>query len=166
MFTIDDVQWDVKSKISRTSEMQESEISGMLMNKEYFADVIGTFLKYDVELVLPFGKEKEYSEIYEKLTEPVGGHTFIVPYNQTTIEITGRVENIQDTCLRRTNSHYWMDISFTIISNFPTKTMSLDEVIARGLPPLPDESEVDVGEAYICSMDGWEPVTDVDDKYY
>ena len=129
MFIIDEVQWDVRCKIERVAEMKASEISGMLLNKHYFADVIGTFLTYNISLYLPFGKESEYTTIYEKLTEPVGEHTIIGPYNQSTIEINGRIENIKDTYLPRGSSNYWMEISFSFISNDPIKTMTLEEVI-------------------------------------
>ena len=166
MLIIDDIQWNVPCKIERISEMRASDISGMLLNKQYFADVLGTFLGYNVSLYIPFGKEDEYTQIYEKLTEPVGSHTVIAPYNQSQIEIDGRIENVKDTLIKRRNSNYWMEISFNITSNAPSKEMSLDEVIARGLPPLPDESDVPIGEAYINTTGGWVSLDDVDNSYY
>lgn len=166
MITIDGTQWSIPCKISRVSEMRASEISGMLLNKQYFADVLGTFLQYNLDLYVPFGKEEEYADLYEKLTEPVGSHTFTVPYNQGEREITGRIENVNDTLIERTSGHYWMDISFNVISNNPSKTMDLETVINTGIPPLPDESDAEIDDAYIFTASGWQTATAADELYY
>ena len=124
MFTIDGNSWDVPCKIERISEIRASEISGMLLDKSYFNDVIGTYLSYNISLVVPFGKESLYSQIYEILTTPVDQHTLVVPYNQSTITLTGRVEKVSDTYISRNGTNYWIDVSFSFISNEPNKVRS------------------------------------------
>ena len=124
MFTIDGNSWDVPCKIERISEIRASEISGMLLDKSYFNDVIGTYLSYNISLVVPLGKESLYSQIYEILTTPVDAHTLVVPYNQSTITLTGRVEKVSDTYISRNGTNYWMDVSFSFISNEPNKVRS------------------------------------------
>lgn len=167
MFTIDGIQWNVKCKIQRTAKMEASNISGMMLNKQYFADVIGTYLVYKVTLAVPFGREDEYSRLYEKLTEPVGDHTIVAPYNQADVTINGRIESVSDTHIRRTSGdNYWMEVSFSLISNSPTKEMSLDEVISRGFAPLPDEASVSIGSAYQYTSSGWAEMADAEDSYY
>ena len=168
MITIDGLQWNVPCKIERTAEIQPSEISGMLLDKSYFNDVIGTFLVYNVSLAVPFGRETEYASIYEKLTEPVSGHTIVGPYGQGTITIVGRIDQVHDTYLRRKGGkNYWMEITFSLIANHPSKEADLEDAISmRGVPPLPPESVVNVGEVYEYSTNGWSEIGNAEDNYY
>ena len=136
-FYIDGIQWAVPCKIERTAEMKASEISGMLLDKSWFNDVLGTYMRYEVTIVVPRGMESQYATIYEKLTEPVDGHSFVFPYNAGTLTVTGRVTDVKDVWHKVGNANYWAGTRFTVIANNPTKTMTLSEVIARGFSPLP-----------------------------
>lgn len=156
MFSIDGIEWDIWCEISRVSEMTASEISGMLLNKQFFNDVLGTWLKYDVSIVVPYGKEDDYAELYEALTQPVSGHTFVFPYNNGTVQINGRIGQISDIYERMpSGQNYWRGIKFTVISNAPTKTMSLSEVLTVGASPFPTSASVTVGSIWQYTADGW-----------
>lgn len=156
MFTVDGMLWDLPCDIERKAEMQASEISGMLLDKHYFNDVVGTFLTYSITLVVPFGKETQYARLYEILTEPVDGHSFVLPYNRGNITITGRVTNISDVYKRMPDdSVHWKGIRFDVISNAPNKTQSLGEAITRGLAPLPDVGGAEIGVYYIYDGSTW-----------
>lgn len=159
MFTVDGMLWDFPCDIERTAELTQSEISGMLLNKQFFNDVIGTYLRYTVTLVVPFGKETEYTQLYEVLTDPVDAHTFVFPYNQGSITITARVEHISDIYVKMPNgSVYWKGISFEVVSNAPTKTHSLGEAITMGLSPAPNIASTTEGAMYIFDGTNWEPL--------
>lgn len=152
-FKIDGVRFSLPCHVDREANMQASELSGMLLDKTYFNDVLGTFLKYSVQIAIPTGQEAVYSQLYEMLTEPVEGHVFTLPYNQKTVAITGRVESVQDSQFKNT----WRGIKFSIIANNPTKTMELGEVIERGVSELPNVSPLDRGKIYIVNEHGeWE----------
>lgn len=172
MITIDGTSWPVVSKVERTSEMRESDISGLMLDKTYFSDVIGTYMSYDVTLAVPPGQERDYSDLYEVLTQPVGYHTFLVPYGQSTLEISGRVESVKDTLLvvttARGTTQRWHGVSFTVLSNHPTKTMELGEAIARGFAQLPEVVDIPVGTLYEATTAGWVEVhyDDADLKRY
>ena len=166
MFTIDGILWNVESKLTRVAEMTESEISGMMLNRQYFSDVIGTFMSYDVDLIVARNMCDSYSALYEVLTAPINSHTIVVPYKQGVVTINGRITNVKDTYLKGKNNTYWIGISFRMISNAPTKQESLDTIIARGFSPLPDESDVNPGAAYIYTINGWEEIEDADNNYY
>lgn len=156
MFTVDGMLWDLPCDIERKTEMQASEISGMLLDKHYFNDVVGTFLSYSITLVVPFGKETQYARLYEVLTEPVDGHSFVLPYNRGNITITGRVTNISDVYKPMPDgSVHWKGIRFDVISNAPNKTQSLGEAITRGLAPLPDVGGAEIGVYYIYDGSTW-----------
>ncbi len=156
-FSIDGIDWQVPCTINRVSEVTDSEISGRLLDKNYFNDVIGVYLKYDISIAVPFGMEDDYTEIYEKLTEPVGHHAFVLPYNDDYVQITGRVERVKDTFVRIPGQqHYWRGTGFTVISNNPTKTMSLSQVLAAGMPVYPSQAHVAVGSLWQYTANGWE----------
>lgn len=155
-FYIDNALIDLPCSIERTAELSASDVSGILLNKSYFNDVLGTYMKYTIAVAVPIGKEGLYTALYEAVTDPVAGHTFILPYNQTNIQITGRVESISDKYYREENGvKIWRGIKFSIIANSPTKTLSLGEVISRGLPQPPDVQNPSLGDLYEYTSSGW-----------
>lgn len=169
-FSIDGFVWDYPCMIEREAEMTPSEISGLMLNKSYFNDVLGTWMSYDLTLAVPFDKEDDYYTIYEQLIQPVDGHSFVFPYNAGNITITGRVSSVQDVWVRMPgNRNYWRGTRFSIKANHPTKTMSLGQVIETGRAPLPDVSSPNIGDTYTFTAGGWdvyETPPDVDNRYY
>lgn len=163
MFTIDGLSWDVPCSIERVAELTASDISGMLLDKSYFNDVLGTFMRYTLTLAVPFNRENEYTQIYEALTAPVDGHTFVFPYNQETLTITGRVSQVSDVYVRmQGGGTHWKGVRFDITANHPTKTMSLSDVLTRGRAPLPEVASVAVGTVYEYTENGWVPASFTD----
>lgn len=156
MITIDGYEWDVPCDIGREAEVTPSEISGLMLDRSYFNDVLGTYMRYDVTLAVPPSREADYATLYETLTDPVDAHMFVLPYNQSTITLTARVESVQDV-LVYTTSHkqLWKGIKFTVIANHPTKAMSLGQVIERGKSPLPEVIGLPIGTLYVLTEDGW-----------
>lgn len=154
MWSIDGTSWNIPCTIEREAEITASEVSGMLLNKQYFNDVIGTFMKYTVAIAVPVGMESDYTYLYEKLSAPYD-HTFVFPYNDQYITITGRIQTISDRYYRGVDgASGWRGTKFTVISNAPSKTMGLAEVIERGLAPMPMVQHVDDGEVYVYDG-GW-----------
>lgn len=122
MITIDGAEYDFPCSIGRTAEIESSSISGMLLDKTYFNDVIATYLSYDVSLAIPSGMEDDYAALYETLSAPVPEHVFMLPYNQGSIEVTARVASISDTFYREEKGvNIWRGISFNIVSTRPDK---------------------------------------------
>ena len=158
-FSIDGIPWDFGCSITRIAEMKASEISGMLLNKNYFNDVVGTYLTYNIKLEVPKGQEQNYNTLYEKITEPVGEHKFVVPYGDTHITITGRVANIQDIYRRTAGGGVrWHGISFSVISNNPVKKMTLDEIVASAGMAIPPDQTFEVGGIYLYTATGFEKI--------
>lgn len=115
--TIDGTTYSFFCDIDREAEVQYSDLSGKLMNKNYFADPIATYLKYTLTVVVPLTMLAEYDEFYEILTDPVAEHVVILPYGQGTKEIHGRIETVSD----RYYKGIWRGTKFTVISNEPLK---------------------------------------------
>lgn len=160
MITIDGVTYNAKVEITRQAEVTPSDISGLLLDKSYFNDVLGTYMEYEVRFSYPLYNRTTYAALYEVLTQPVDAHTFVLPYNKGTITLTARVESISDVCLELDNGRkYWRNCSFAIIANHPSKTMSLSNTITRGLTVLPEVTGPEVGDTYQWTGTEWEKVT-------
>lgn len=169
MFSIDGITWDVPCTIERTAEVTPSEISGLLLNKRYFNDVLGTYMKYKVRIAVPIGYMERYADIYETLTQPVDGHTFVLPYNEDEIEITGRVQVISDRWVKMPNdTSHWRDTTFTVIANHPSKEVTLGQAISTGITPEPSGVEAEIGDLFEYTATGWVQrfYTNADEVYY
>lgn len=121
MITVDGVDYDFPCDIAREAQIRASELSGMLLNKNYHNDPIGTYMQYTITMAIPVTMMAEYSELYEILSDPVAGHTFILPYNQSTIQINGRVETVSDRYFKKGGVAVWRGTQFVIIANEPSK---------------------------------------------
>lgn len=157
MFIVDGIEWSIPCDITRVSEITASDISGMLLNRMYFNDILGTYLRYEVKLVPVPSRMGEYYRLMEVLTQPVGEHEFTMPYDNVDVTFVGRVEQISDVYVRMAGgTPYWRGVTFTAIASNPTKAMSLEETITRGLPALPSEVYPEIGDTYTWTVDGWE----------
>ena len=120
MFTVDGVEWAIPCDIERKANVTESDISGMLLNRRYYADVIGTYPQYQITLVPNPAAMADYYALLAVLRQPVGEHTFILPHDGSTITIHGRTDGPQDVYVRRGNGvPYWKGTRFTVTSNEP-----------------------------------------------
>lgn len=167
-FTIDGIKWEFPCTIEREAEVTSSDVSGMMLNKTYFNDVLGTWMKYKVAIAIPKGHEAEYVSIYEALSDPVSYHTFILPYNYQDegLTLVGRVEVVSDVYVRLPNNKQtWRKTEFEIIANHPTKEADLGNV---GYSPFPDTGGVNEGDVYEYTANGWQEADfgDGDNTYY
>lgn len=167
MFTIDGITWNYPCTIEREAEVTSSEVSGMMLDKSYFNDVLGTWMKYTVAIAIPTGHEGEYTDIYECLTKPQSYHTFILPYNyqEGGIELVGRVQVVSDAYVRLPQGRQtWRKTRFEIIANHPSRTEELDV----GFSPFPDTGGVDIGDIYEFTAEGWQEAEygNGDNTYY
>ena len=160
MFTVDGVAWSIPCDIERVSEVTASEISGLMLDGSYFNDVIGTYLKYTVKLAVPMNMRDQYNALYEIISNPVDGHSFVFPYGSGTVTVTGRVSSISDVYVRMAGGGvYWKGIKFDVTSNAPVKQLSLSTILTRGRAPLPEVAEPEAGDLYRAKTNGtWEQV--------
>lgn len=165
MLTIDGVEYDVKCRIVRTAELTASDISGLMLDRTYLNDVLGTYMVYEVEFTYPLYNQGLYGVLFDVLSTPVPYHSFVLPYNQDTIELTARVESVSDELVvMESGRRFWKDATFTIIANAPSKTMSLSDVIEHGMTPYPPDNTPQPGDTYAWSdVNGWEPVSSYED---
>ena len=160
MLTIDGVAFDIKVEITRQAEIKASDISGIMLDKSYFNDVMGTYMEYGIRLSYPLYNQGKYASLYDMLTRPVDAHIFVLPYNRGTITLTARVETVSDTLLEFENgAKYWRDCEFTIIANHPSRTTTLGRAIARGMTVLPEVTSPEIGDTYRWTGTAWERVT-------
>lgn len=164
MFSIDGITWDIPCSIEREAAINSSDISGPMLDRSYFNDVLGTYMSYTVRIAVPLNMRDEYAQIYEALTNPVDGHLFVMPYNDSTIEITARVSTVSDVYVRLAGGQvYWKGIEFTCVANYPTKAMTLGEMVVTGRAPFPDVADPSEGDTYTYSNGAWVPAATYDD---
>lgn len=168
-WSVDGIEWSIPCTIERTAEVEASDISGMMLNKTYFNDVLGTWMKYTVAIAVPMEQVGEYSAIYEVLTDPKNFHEFVLPYNDGTITLTARVQTVSDVWVRlKGNKNYWRKTKFDIIANAPTKEATADGLINHGLAPYPVDPDPEDGVIYQYSDGAWvnRDWSDADEIYY
>lgn len=117
MITIDGFEYDFPCDIEREAEVKSSELSGMLLNKNYYNDPLATYMKYTITVAIPINQMAAYAELYEILTDPVASHTFTLPYNTGSLTFVGRVEVVSDKYYKG----IWRGTQFTAIANEPIK---------------------------------------------
>ena len=78
----------------------------------------------NITVAVPVGKENDYASFYEAITDPVSSHTFVFPYNNTTVTVDGRVSITSDEHVRPVSSTavLWRRTTFTVLGNTPIKT--------------------------------------------
>lgn len=135
-FSIDGNEWDYPCQIKRVTEVRSSDLSGIMLDKSYFNDVMGTWLVYDLTLAVPFESESDYYIIYNLLVDPVEGHDFVLPYNASTISFYGRVTTVSDAWVKMANGNYWKGTQFRIEASEPSKEVTLDTSVTRGHNPV------------------------------
>ena len=168
-WSVDGIEWKIPCTIERVAEVTASDISGMMLNKTYFNDVLGTWMKYTVAIAVPMEQVSQYSAIYEILTDPKNYHNFILPYNQGTIPLTARVQTVSDTWVRLSGGrNYWRKTKFDIIANAPTKEATMDGIRNHGLAPYPIDPDPEDGVIYQSSEEQWvqRVWSDADGNYY
>ena len=123
MLIVDGVQYDVFCDISREAEIKASDISGMLLNKRYYNDVLATYLKYTITMAIPLTKMSQYAELYDVLIDPVAQHRMVLPYNDTFIGFDGRIEVVSDRYYDPSgqNRGIWRGTQFDVIVNDPVR---------------------------------------------
>lgn len=121
MFSIDGSAYEFPCDITRKVVLVSTRASGELMNGHYFNDVSGAYLQYDVKLVVPKGMENTYNNLFEKLTEVVGEHEFIFPYNNSYVQFNGRIEAVSDQLY----FGRWRGTTFSAVANDPYKEPSV-----------------------------------------
>jgi len=156
ILTIDGVEFDVKCEVRREATVHATEISGELMDGTYFNDVDGTYYDYELYFSYPLYDRDKYAAIYEALTEPVDGHAFVLPYNNSTIEIAARVETVSDEQIETDSGFkFWRATRFGLYANAFSKQVSLAEVITRGRAPIPDAASPSIGDTYVWDGTEW-----------
>lgn len=156
MFSVDGLEWPWPCDVRRVAEVRSSRISGLMLDRSWFNDVLGTYMRYSVEIAVPVDRRNDYALLYETLTGPVDGHAFVLPCNQGSLQITGRVEQVEDVYVRLPGGGVdWRGVRFTVIANHPSRQLSLGQALERGRAPLPPLAAPDEGDQYVFSNGAW-----------
>lgn len=156
MFSVDGFGWTIPFDATRSIRIQDTDISGQLLNGRMFHDVEGTYFDYEITLTPDPHQMGEYYALLDILIQPVDGHQFVFPYNGETVQVTAKVENPKDVYVDLHNGQvYWRGLTFTAAANHPSIEPGLNHAISRGLTPLPDVAEPQIGDTYTYTANGW-----------
>jgi hypothetical protein len=159
MWSIDGIQCNLNCDITRTVEIKASDISGMMLDRTMFTDVYGSYLRYQVKLAVAPDQLRDYYAVRSKLDEPVGEHTFVMPFDADMITMSAKVERIKDTWHKRNGlPPVWTGIEFEVIGTAPYRQNSLGQILDQGRSPLPEIAGVSVGDTYMWTGSEWQKV--------
>ena len=161
MFTIDGMQWPVPCDIAREAQVTASEISGMLLDRTIFTDVLGTYMRYTVRFECPIGSENTYDALYEILSDPIANHTFVLPYGDGVLTFMGTVENVKDRWVRMPGgANHWAGATFDVVGSNPVKYQTLGDAIIRTTVQWPDiDTQPSTGDMWMWNGTTWVRVT-------
>lgn len=164
MFIIDGNEWPYPIDVTREADIRPSEVSGEMLDGSYYNDVLGTYYNYTVKVVGPLNRRDALATLYEALTEPVEGHVFILPDNNGTRQIAGRVENVSDVYVRLANGgQYWRGLQFSIISNHSSKALTGAQIVSRGRAAMPEVAVHAEGDTWVWTNGAWAQTVHYDD---
>lgn len=122
MIGIDGTFYDFPCDISRKARIVSSDVSGMLMDKTEYNDALATYIDYTIKLAIPIDRMGEYTTFFEQVSAPVDSHTFTLPYNQTSIDIIGKIDSVSDVYYREVNGvQIWRSVSISIHALRPSR---------------------------------------------
>lgn len=122
MIMVDGTRYDFPCDIQRKARIVSSDVSGMLMDNTEYNDALATYYDYTLKFAIPINRMGVYETFFEQVTAPVDSHTFLFPYNQTYIYITGKVESVSDVFYREVNGvNVWRNVQMSIKALVPTK---------------------------------------------
>lgn len=165
MFTIDGSAWPYPCSVTRNADMRASEVSGEMLDGSYYNDVLGTYMSYTIRVAGPLNRRDALATLYEALTEPVEGHTFVLPYNSGNIVIAGRVDgSVSDVFVRLAGGEqYWKGLQFTVISNHASRALTGAQIISRGRAPMPEPAIHAEGDTWVWTNGAWAQTVHYDD---
>ena len=164
MFSIDGMTWPYPVDVTRNADIRASEVSGEMLDGSYYNDVKGTYFNYTVKVAVPLNQRDLATQYYEALVDPVEGHSFVLPYNQSTVIVSGRVEGVSDVYVRLANGQqYWRGLQFNVIANHPTYSYSAAQLLARGRSIMPEPASPAEGDTWVWTNGAWALTVHYDD---
>lgn len=123
VFKIDGVSYDVGVKsLKRDFQVLDSEDTGRNLGGDLLRDVIGTYYNYTVEIFRKRASNKDYNDLYEKISSPEEFHDIEVPYGDTIYSFKGYIASGSDELKKIQNGeNIWGGLSFKMIAKSPKR---------------------------------------------
>ena len=85
-------------------------------------EIIGVYYNYTLTFPNLNLDREEYDRLWQKITEPVEFHDFVVPSSDGTFSFTGYITTSGDELKRsRDGKHYWGGLSIKFIAKAPAR---------------------------------------------
>jgi hypothetical protein len=112
--------------LQRTASIMEDGNGGWTLNGQYKRSLIGTLYNYTFTLYqMGDAYAAEYDTVYEIITAPSNSHTIVVPYGQSSIELTIYITDVTDNLRwEDENGRLWGAMQVNCLAQAPSRLAS------------------------------------------
>lgn len=120
--TMDGITYDVRpvfGSLKRAFDFVEGEGAGLSKYGTEILDTIGTKYTYSVDIDQNLSSPAAYDAFYEAISNPNRVHTIVMPYGQTTLSFSAKIEGGEDTYQGKSGSERWEGLSLKFTPMYP-----------------------------------------------
>jgi len=122
--TMDGTTYDVRTvfgSLKRSFTFTEGENAGVSKYGTEILDTIGTKYSYTVDIEPNQSNPTAYDSFYEAVSNPNRIHTITMPYGQTTLSFSAKIESGQDAYQGKCGYERWDGLSLVFTPMYPQK---------------------------------------------
>ena len=122
MFSIDGEIFNISAVSIKREVPMLSKYEERTENGDLQRELIGIYYNYELTFPSLNLDTKDYAKFWDKLTEPVAFHDFMVPASIGQFEFRGYITGVSDTLKKvRAGKNYWGDLSVKFIAQSPAR---------------------------------------------
>ena len=123
LFSIDGEEFNIPLvKVKRESSVLD-KYATRTEGGDLQREIIGVYYNYTLTFPELNLDTEEYARLWDKITEPVEFHDFVVPSSDGTFSFTGYITTTGDELKRsRDGKNYWGGLSIKFIAKAPART--------------------------------------------
>ena len=102
----------VYPSLTREFELLEGPNAGQMLSGRQERDLLGTGYSYEMTIQPDPTRPLEYDALYEALSQPVDSHQIILPYGQSVLSFSAKIQSGRDVMRGRlAGINRWGDLS-------------------------------------------------------
>lgn len=120
--TMDSITYDVRpvfGSLKRAFDFTEGENAGVSKYGTEILDTIGTKYTYSVSVEPNQSNPTAYDSFYEAISNPNRVHAIVMPYGQTTLSFSAKIEGGEDAYKGKNGSERWEGLSLKFTPMYP-----------------------------------------------
>lgn len=122
LFSIDGVEFNIPLISLKRESSVLDKYATRTEGGDLQREIIGVYYNYTLTFPNLNLDREEYDRLWQKITEPVEFHDFVVPSSSGTFAFTGYITTSGDELKRsRDGKHYWGGLSIKFIAKAPAR---------------------------------------------